>query len=154
MPNIMPGFDREIAKLAQRLLIQGRPIDYHTNVIASKVTPGACCFDPLPGWLAGGSISSRAAAAERLWGRGHCCAGHNRPLPPACLATRLPTRPLKPRLSPSPCPCFPAGVPGVKPVRIELTDFTTKEVVDELEVGEGRWCAGLCRLQACMLACV
>lgn len=41
MPNIMPGFDREIAKLAQRLLIQGRPIDYHTNVIASKVTPGA-----------------------------------------------------------------------------------------------------------------
>ncbi|PRW59667.1 Dihydrolipoyl dehydrogenase [Chlorella sorokiniana] len=65
MPNIMPGFDKEIAKLAQRLLIQGRPIDYHTNVIASKVTP---------------------------------------------------------------------GVPGVKPVRIELTDFTTKEVVDELEV--------------------
>ncbi|KAI7839906.1 hypothetical protein COHA_006386 [Chlorella ohadii] len=65
MPNIMPGFDREIAKLAQRLLINGRPIDYHTNVIASKVTP---------------------------------------------------------------------GVPGVKPVRIELTDFTTKEVVDELEV--------------------
>ncbi len=41
MPNIMPGFDREIAKLAQRLLINGRPIDYHTNVIASKVTPGA-----------------------------------------------------------------------------------------------------------------
>jgi len=25
-------------------------------------------------------------------------------------------------------------VPGVKPVKIELTDFTTKEVVDELEV--------------------
>ena len=40
MPNIMPGFDREIAKLAQRLLINGRPIDYYTNVIASKVTPG------------------------------------------------------------------------------------------------------------------
>lgn len=40
MPNIMPGFDREIAKLAQRLLIQSRPIDFHTNVIASKVTPG------------------------------------------------------------------------------------------------------------------
>jgi len=28
-------------------------------------------------------------------------------------------------------------VPGVKPVRIELTDFTTKEVVDELEVRRG-----------------
>ncbi len=27
-----------------------------------------------------------------------------------------------------------AGVPGVKPVVIELTDFKTKEVVDELEV--------------------
>ncbi|GIL73815.1 hypothetical protein Vretimale_5326 [Volvox reticuliferus] len=63
--NLMPGFDREIARLAQRLLIQGRPIDYHTGVIASKVTP---------------------------------------------------------------------GVPGVKPVVIELTDFKTKEKVDEIEV--------------------
>lgn len=40
MPNIMPGFDKEIARMAQRLLIQGRPIDYHTNVLATKVTPG------------------------------------------------------------------------------------------------------------------
>eukprot|EP00198_Chlamydomonas_reinhardtii_P000585 XP_001689920.1 dihydrolipoamide dehydrogenase [Chlamydomonas reinhardtii] len=63
--NLMPGFDREIARLAQRLLINGRPIDYHTGVIASKVTP---------------------------------------------------------------------GVPGVKPVVIELTDFKTKEKVDEIEV--------------------
>lgn len=44
LPNIMPGFDKEIAKLAQRLLIQSRPIDFHTNVIASKVTPGAPCL--------------------------------------------------------------------------------------------------------------
>jgi dihydrolipoamide dehydrogenase len=65
MPNIMPGFDKEIAKLAQRLLINTRPIDFHTNVLATKVTP---------------------------------------------------------------------GVPGVKPVVIELTDFKTKEVVDTLEV--------------------
>lgn len=65
LPNIMPGFDKEIAKLAQRLLIQSRPIDFHTNVLATKVTP---------------------------------------------------------------------GVPGVKPVKIELTDFNTKEKVDELEV--------------------
>ena len=65
LPNIMPGFDKEIAKLAQRLLIQGRPIDFHTNVLATKVSP---------------------------------------------------------------------GVPGVKPVKIELTDFNTKEVVEELEV--------------------
>ena len=28
----------------------------------------------------------------------------------------------------------PAGVPGVKPVIVELTDFKTKEKVDELEV--------------------
>ncbi|WPT14277.1 Dihydrolipoyl dehydrogenase 1 [Picochlorum sp. SENEW3] len=65
LPNIMPGFDKEIAKLAQRLLINGRNIDFHTNVLATKVTP---------------------------------------------------------------------GVPGVKPVTVELTDFNTKEKVDELEV--------------------
>lgn len=35
------------------------------------------------------------------------------------------------------CRAPAAGVPGVKPVRIELTDFTTKEVVDELEVRRG-----------------
>lgn len=40
MDNLMPGFDKEIARMAQRLLIQGRPIDYHTGVIATKVTPG------------------------------------------------------------------------------------------------------------------
>jgi dihydrolipoamide dehydrogenase len=65
MDKLMPGFDTEIARMAQRLLIQGRPIDYHTGVIATKVTP---------------------------------------------------------------------GVPGVKPVLIELTDFKTKKVVDTLEV--------------------
>lgn len=37
----MPGFDKEIAKLAQRVLINPRNIDYHTNVLATKVTPGA-----------------------------------------------------------------------------------------------------------------
>ena len=36
----MPGFDREIARLAQRVLINPRPIDWHTGVLASKVTPG------------------------------------------------------------------------------------------------------------------
>eukprot|EP00197_Chlamydomonas_leiostraca_P003832 CAMPEP_0202865534 /NCGR_PEP_ID=MMETSP1391-20130828/6215_1 /ASSEMBLY_ACC=CAM_ASM_000867 /TAXON_ID=1034604 /ORGANISM="Chlamydomonas leiostraca, Strain SAG 11-49" /LENGTH=576 /DNA_ID=CAMNT_0049545393 /DNA_START=14 /DNA_END=1744 /DNA_ORIENTATION=- len=65
MDILMPGFDREIARVAQRLLINGRPIDYHTGVIATKVTP---------------------------------------------------------------------GVPGVKPVLVELTDFKTKKVVDTLEV--------------------
>jgi dihydrolipoamide dehydrogenase len=65
LPNIMPGFDKEIAKLAQRLLINGRKIDFHTNVLATKVVP---------------------------------------------------------------------GVPGVKPVTVELTDFNSKEKVDELEV--------------------
>lgn len=65
LPNIMPGFDPEIARLAERLLVRPRPIDYHTNVFASKVTP---------------------------------------------------------------------GIPGVKPVHIELIDADTKEKVDELEV--------------------
>eukprot|EP00172_Hildenbrandia_rubra_P003095 Plantae.Rhodophyta-Hildenbrandia_rubra.ctg4537.p1 GENE.Plantae.Rhodophyta-Hildenbrandia_rubra.ctg4537~~Plantae.Rhodophyta-Hildenbrandia_rubra.ctg4537.p1 ORF type:complete len:518 (+),score=97.84 Plantae.Rhodophyta-Hildenbrandia_rubra.ctg4537:24-1556(+) len=65
MPNLMPGFDPEIARLAQRLLINSRPINFHTNVFASKVIP---------------------------------------------------------------------GVPGKKPVRIEMIDAGTKKQVDELEV--------------------
>lgn len=65
MDKIMPGFDREVARLAERLLITPRNIDYRTGVLASKVTP---------------------------------------------------------------------GIPGVKPVEIELTDFATKEVVDVMEV--------------------
>ncbi len=40
LPNIMPTFDREIAKQAERLLIRDRPIDYRTGVFASKVTLG------------------------------------------------------------------------------------------------------------------
>nr|GMD40596.1 dihydrolipoyl dehydrogenase 2, chloroplastic-like [Ipomoea batatas] len=35
----MPGFDPEIGKLAQRILINPRNIDYHTGVFASKITP-------------------------------------------------------------------------------------------------------------------
>ena len=41
MDSLMPGFDKEIAKLAQRVLINPRKIDYHTGVLATKVTPGA-----------------------------------------------------------------------------------------------------------------
>merc|ERR1712238_111809 len=40
LDNIMPTFDREIAKLAERLLIRDRAIDYRTGVFASEVTPG------------------------------------------------------------------------------------------------------------------
>jgi len=40
LDNLMPTFDREIAKLAERLLIRDRPIDYRTGVFASEVTPG------------------------------------------------------------------------------------------------------------------
>ncbi|GJP49322.1 hypothetical protein CLOM_g8547 [Closterium sp. NIES-68] len=36
---IMPGFDPEIGKLAQRVLITPRAIDYHTGVLAKKITP-------------------------------------------------------------------------------------------------------------------
>ena len=36
----MPGFDKEVAKMAQRVLINPRRIDWHTGVLASKVTPG------------------------------------------------------------------------------------------------------------------
>ena len=40
MDQLMPGFDREIARNAQRVLINPRPIDWHTGVLATKVTPG------------------------------------------------------------------------------------------------------------------
>lgn len=40
MSSLMPGFDPEISRLAQRLLITPRSIDWHTGVFASKVTPG------------------------------------------------------------------------------------------------------------------
>lgn len=39
LDQLMPGFDPEISKLAQRVLINPRKIDYHTGVFASKVTP-------------------------------------------------------------------------------------------------------------------
>ena len=40
LPDIMPTFDREIAKQAERILIRPRPIDYRTGVFASEVIPG------------------------------------------------------------------------------------------------------------------
>ncbi|KAG2306038.1 hypothetical protein Bca52824_025786 [Brassica carinata] len=39
LDQLMPGFDPEISKLAQRVLINPRKIDYHTGVFASKITP-------------------------------------------------------------------------------------------------------------------
>ena len=65
LDRLMPGFDPEIAKMAQRMLITPRNIDYKLGVFASKVTP---------------------------------------------------------------------GVPGVKPVLVELIDAKTKEHVDTLEL--------------------
>ncbi|CAM9093759.1 unnamed protein product [Laminaria digitata] len=40
LPVLMPTFDREIARLAERLLIKTRPIDYRLGVFASEVIPG------------------------------------------------------------------------------------------------------------------
>ncbi|XP_031264464.1 dihydrolipoyl dehydrogenase 2, chloroplastic-like [Pistacia vera] len=39
LDQLMPGFDPEIGKLAQRVLINPRNIDYHTGVFATKITP-------------------------------------------------------------------------------------------------------------------
>ncbi|CAL5415379.1 unnamed protein product [Camellia sinensis] len=39
LDQLMPGFDPEIGKLAQRVLINPRKLDYHTGVFASKITP-------------------------------------------------------------------------------------------------------------------
>ncbi|XP_050145110.1 dihydrolipoyl dehydrogenase 2, chloroplastic-like isoform X1 [Malus sylvestris] len=39
LDQLMPGFDPEIGKLAHRVLINPRKIDYQTRVFASKITP-------------------------------------------------------------------------------------------------------------------
>ncbi|KAF6004879.1 Dihydrolipoyl dehydrogenase 2, chloroplastic [Cyanidiococcus yangmingshanensis] len=39
-PKLMPSFDVEISRLAERLLISPRPIDAYTGVFAAKVVPG------------------------------------------------------------------------------------------------------------------
>ncbi|GAB2265808.1 Dihydrolipoyl dehydrogenase 2, mitochondrial [Dionaea muscipula] len=39
LDQLMPGFDPEISKLAQRVLINPRKIDYQTGVFATKITP-------------------------------------------------------------------------------------------------------------------
>ena len=41
LDNLMPGFDREIAKIAKRTLIDPRDIETYTGVFATKITPGA-----------------------------------------------------------------------------------------------------------------
>ena len=40
LDNLMPGFDPEIAKIAQRTLINPRDIETYTGVFATKVSPG------------------------------------------------------------------------------------------------------------------
>lgn len=40
LDQLMPGFDRDIAKLAERILITPRDIETHVGVMAKKVTPG------------------------------------------------------------------------------------------------------------------
>lgn len=41
LPELMPGFDRDIAKIAERILINPRDIETKVGVLASKVTPGS-----------------------------------------------------------------------------------------------------------------
>jgi len=40
LPRVMAGFDKQIAQMAERLLIRPRPIEYYTGVFAAEVTPG------------------------------------------------------------------------------------------------------------------
>ncbi len=70
----MPGFDKEIARLAQRTLIAPRKIDFHTGVLATKVTPGtprahACsahCAAGLPSHWGGFYIKVRVRSQSQL----------------------------------------------------------------------------------------
>ena len=41
LDKLMPGFDRDIAKIAERTLINPRAIETRTGVFAAKVTPGS-----------------------------------------------------------------------------------------------------------------
>jgi dihydrolipoamide dehydrogenase len=41
LDNLMPGFDPDIAKIAQRVLIAPRDVETYTSTLAKKVTPGS-----------------------------------------------------------------------------------------------------------------
>ncbi|YAI81499.1 MAG: dihydrolipoyl dehydrogenase [cyanobacterium endosymbiont of Rhopalodia sterrenbergii] len=41
LDNLMPGFDPEISKIAERVLIKPRDIETHSGVFATKVIPGS-----------------------------------------------------------------------------------------------------------------
>ncbi|MDR9402959.1 MAG: dihydrolipoyl dehydrogenase, partial [Halothece sp. Uz-M2-17] len=41
LDNLMPGFDRDIAKIAERVLIKPRDIETHTATLAKSVKPGS-----------------------------------------------------------------------------------------------------------------
>jgi hypothetical protein len=133
MPNIMPGFDKEIARMAQRLLINGRPIDYHTNVLATKVTPG------VPGEAPANPPCTGAPGLAALLHQA-CCRWP--PVAASLDGTHMPSAAsIPPQRSPAGNPSCqpthpnpPPPAAGVKPVLIELTDFKTKEMVDTLEV--------------------
>jgi hypothetical protein len=119
MDKLMPGFDTEIARMAQRLLIQGRPIDYHLGECASR--RGGCVHHGA--WPCSARMSRRGAG---------------RLLVPAARGAHTPARATRARRRAENAGVIATkvtpGVPGVKPVTIELTDFKTKKVVDTLEV--------------------
>ncbi|KAE8698227.1 Dihydrolipoyl dehydrogenase 2 [Hibiscus syriacus] len=48
LDHLMPGFDPEIGKLAQRVLINPRKIDYHTGVFATKTMSMLMAYDAFP----------------------------------------------------------------------------------------------------------
>ncbi|MBF2013672.1 MAG: dihydrolipoyl dehydrogenase [Rivularia sp. T60_A2020_040] len=41
LPQLMPGFDRDIAKLAERVLVTNRDIETYSGIYAKKITPGS-----------------------------------------------------------------------------------------------------------------
>ena len=63
MPRIMFFFDKQIAQLAERILIRPRDIDYRTNVFASKVTPGERVRFKAPGLMRECSLQGARAHA-------------------------------------------------------------------------------------------
>merc|ERR1719161_2120417 len=60
----MPYFDREIAKLAERILVRPRDIKYRTGVLASKVIPGSPGNKPVVIELSDASTKEKIESLE------------------------------------------------------------------------------------------
>jgi len=167
--KVCPGFDAEIGKQAERILIAPRNIDYVTNVLATKAGAGShgtvhpCSssyhvvnhiVNPrLMSCLSSEDLASviypilHVILIAPSYHPHTLLIAHHIPLIPPSYPQHTPLIPPSfpahsPLIPPSdspltplrPCTKVEPGIPGEKPVRVELSDFKTREVVDVMEV--------------------